>query len=281
MSLLPTSILGSHAQSPAPSSSGPDRSSSNSGRLKNVGLAQGKSALAKIRVLLRRSANFKQMDFELAAWQMTYLFVAPRRVYRNVYYHKQTKNTWARDDPAIVLLLCGCLAAAGLLWGIFYAHYTPVHVIQTMLYMVFVDFFLAGTIVATLLWAVSNRFFTHRSHTHATDQSVEWAYSFDIHVNSFFPFFLNLYLAQLVLSPVITRANWVCLFFGNTLYLVAFSQYLYVTYLGYNALPFLIRSELLLIPVAVLFVGWIVSLLGFNVAKGVLGLYFKQPIVVP
>ena len=168
-----------------------------------------------------------------------------------------------------------------------------------MLYMVFVDFFLAGTIVATLLWAVSNRFFTHRSHTHATDQSVEWAYSFDIHVNSFFPFFLNLYLAQLVLSPVITRANWVCLFFGNTLYLgespsllpdsgnpadtspVAFSQYLYVTYLGYNALPFLIRSELLLIPVAVLFVGWIVSLLGFNVAKGVLGLYFKQPIVVP
>jgi hypothetical protein len=30
--------------------------------------------------------------------------------YRNVYYHKQTKNTWARDDPALVLLQCGCLA---------------------------------------------------------------------------------------------------------------------------------------------------------------------------
>ena len=33
-------------------------------------------------------------DFELAAWQVTYLFFSPRRVYRNVYYHKQTKNTW-------------------------------------------------------------------------------------------------------------------------------------------------------------------------------------------
>jgi hypothetical protein len=58
------------------------------------------------------------------------------------------------------------------------------------------------------------------------------------------------------------------------LFTVAFSQYLYVTYLGYNALPFLIRSELLLFPVVVLFVGWVVSLLGFNVAKGVLGAYF-------
>jgi hypothetical protein len=63
-------------------------------------------------------------------------------------------------------------------------------------------------------------------------------------------------------------ADWLMLF------TVAFSQYLYVTYLGYNALPFLIRSELLLFPVVVLFVGWVVSLLGFNVAKGVLGAYF-------
>lgn len=55
---------------------------------------------------------------------------------------------------------------------------------------------------------------------------------------------------------------------------VAFTQYLYVTYLGYNALPFLIRSELLLFPVVACFAGWIVSLLGFNVAKSVLGVYF-------
>lgn len=55
----------------------------------------------------------------------------------------------------------------------------------------------------------------------------------------------------------------------------AFSQYLYVTYLGYNALPFLIRSELILFPIVILFAGWVVSLLGFNVAKGVLDVYFR------
>ena len=108
---------------------------------------------------------------------------------------------------------------AGLLWGIVYARYPPLKILQTMLHMIFVDFFLVGVVIATFLWAATNRFFTHASHTHATDQSVEWAYSFDIHVNSFLPFFLNLYVAQLVLSPVITRTNWVCLLFGNTLYL--------------------------------------------------------------
>lgn len=205
---------------------------------------------------------------------------------------------------------------AGLLWSIFYAHYSPIQTLQTILQMILVDFFALGILISTALWALSNRFFTHSSHTHATDQSVEWAYAFDVHVNSFFPLFVNLYLAQLLLSPVITRSAFPCLLVGNTLYLgesgrflvpddappfgsrsqssyssspnpltsallslfvlaVAFTQYLYVTYLGYNALPFLIRSELLLFPVVVFFCLWVVSLLGFNVAKSVLSMYFR------
>ena len=42
----------------------------------------------------------------------------------------------------------------------------------------------------------------------------------------------------------------------------------------YAALPFLIRSELLLAPLLPLFVGYIVSLLGFNVGRWVLNAYF-------
>lgn len=83
----------------------------------------------------------------------------------------------------------------------------------------------------------------HASHTHATDQRVEWPYAFDVHAvrlprvwhcadmpqNSFFPLFLQLYVAQLLLAPVVTRSNWICLLVGNTLYLSAFTQYVYVT----------------------------------------------------
>ena len=39
------------------------------------------------------------------------------------------------------------------------------------------------------------------------------------------------------------------------------------------ALPFLIRTELLLAPLLPLFVGYIVSLLGFNVGRWVLNAY--------
>jgi hypothetical protein len=73
----------------------------------------------------------------------------------------------------------------------------------------------------------------------------------------------------------------------------SFAQYIYGIYLGLNgvcvlvsdgasngltcsasALPFLIRSELLLAPLLPLFAAYVVSLLGFNVAKFVLPLYF-------
>ena len=70
-----------------------------------------------------------------------------------------------------------------------------------------------------------------------------------------------------------------------------FAQYIYGVYLGLNgeslrnprlqsthgiylALPFLIRTELLLAPLLPLFAAYIVSLLGFNVAKHVLPFYF-------
>ena len=45
--------------------------------------------------------------------------------------------------------------------------------------------------------------------------------------------------------------------------------------MGLNALPFLVRSELLLAPLIPLFGAYVVSLLGFNTAKHVLDLYFR------
>ena len=53
------------------------------------------------------------------------------------------------------------------------------------------------------------------------DTAVEWAYAFDVHINAFFPLYLTLYVAQLFLVPVILKTNWVCLWVGNTFYLVA------------------------------------------------------------
>ena len=41
----------------------------------------------------------------------------------------------------------------------------------------------------------------------------------------------------------------------STLFLIAGIQYWYVMYLGYNALPFVVRSELLISPILPIIVG--------------------------
>ncbi|KAH9988798.1 UNC-50-like protein [Russula compacta] len=232
------------------------------------------SVTNRLPVMLRRLLKFQQMDFELAAWQLTYLCIAPKRVYRNVYFHKQTKNTWARDDPAILILMTGAMLVAAIAWSVVWS-YGLYDALRLVFLMVFRDSLLVGVISATLLWFFANRaLLSPPSHSTPTDTGVEWAYAFDVHTNAFFPLYLTLYVAQLFLVPIILKTNWVCLWVGNTFYLVAFAQYIYGVYLGLNALPFLIRTELLLAPLLPLFVGYIVSLLGFNVGRWVLNAYF-------
>ncbi|KAI0360332.1 UNC-50-like protein [Trametes cingulata] len=231
-------------------------------------------APARVPTIFKRLTRFHQMDFELAAWQLTYLCISPKRVYRNVYFHKQTKNTWARDDPAILYLISACLCVSAIAWSVVYS-YGFWKAIELAIVMILRDFLLFGCVVATIIWFFANRvLLSPPSHSTPEDAKVEWAYAFDVHTNAFFPLYLTLYLAQLFLVPIILKTRWICLFISNTLYLAGFAQYIYGIYLGLNALPFLVRTELLLAPLLPLFTGYIVSLLGFNVAQHVLPLYF-------
>ncbi|KAI0654873.1 UNC-50-like protein [Cubamyces menziesii] len=240
----------------------------------NGGQYRGSSVSSRIPVIFRRLLRFQSMDFELAAWQLTYLCISPKRVYRNVYFHKQTKNTWARDDPAILILIAACLCVSAVAWSVVYS-YSIWGAIQLAFLMIFRDFFLGGVAVATIIWFFANKvLLSPPSHSTPDDAKVEWAYAFDVHTNAFFPLYLTLYLAQLFLVPIILKNRWICLFISNTLYLAGFAQYIYGIYLGLNTLPFLVRTELLLAPLLPLFTGYIISLLGFNVAKHVLPLYF-------
>lgn len=232
------------------------------------------SVSSRIPLVFRRLHRFQQMDFEVALWQLSYLCLAPKRVYRNVYYHKQTKNTWARDDPAILVLLFCCISVVAAVWAFVYS-YTLLGAIQLGLVMILRDFLLVGLVMATLVRLFANAvLLSPSSHSSPSDTSVEWAYVFDVHTNAFFPFFLTVYVAQLFLLPVILKDRWICLLIGNTLYLAGFSQYIYGIYLGLSTLPFLIRAEILLSPLLPLFASYLVSLVGINVASHVLPAYF-------
>ncbi|CAG8653269.1 2670_t:CDS:2 [Funneliformis mosseae] len=254
---------------------------------------------ASIPLFLRRLFRFPQMDFEFALWQMLYLCIAPRRVYRNIYYHKrknvkiiqesdliyfikifdfkllETKNQWARDDPAFVVILSFFLGVSAIAWGLVYGH-GLIGILKMSLFMVFVDFVVVGMIISTICWVFANRFLTHRHTIHAVEQTVEWAYAFDVHCNSFFPLFLILYVAQFFLMRVLIKDIWICLFLGNTMYLIAIGYYCYITFLGYNALPFLLHTEMFLYPVALFLIVYVISLFGFHISANVLQLYFGR-----
>lgn len=142
------------------------------------------TAGAKRYKYLRRLLHFRQMDFEFALWQMLYLFTSPQRVYRNFHYRKQTKDQWARDDPAFLVLLsiwlCGTshvlMAWPGYLSSVF-AFISWFHLflavstigfglvldmgaletLKLLLWVVFVDCIGVGLLISTFMWWVVNR----------------------------------------------------------------------------------------------------------------------------
>jgi hypothetical protein len=80
------------------------------------------------------------------------------------------------------------------------------------------DFILTSLLIALVLYFIANKLLVSRdpnSHSVVSDSSVEYAYAFDVAVNSFFPAVLTLHVGLVVLAGVVVRDNWVCLFVGK------------------------------------------------------------------
>ncbi|KAJ2841956.1 hypothetical protein J3B02_005725, partial [Coemansia erecta] len=108
---------------------------------------------------------------------MLYLLVSPKRVYRNIYYHKQTKNQWARDDPAFIILQVAGIIVMAAAYSVVYG--VGIHgFIKALVQLLLVNYFFFGMFMATVTWYVANRFLRHQN-VHVADQQVEWMYAFD------------------------------------------------------------------------------------------------------
>jgi hypothetical protein len=226
--------------------------------------------------VIKRLLRPPTLDFETAIWEILYLIIAPRKVYKSLYYHKQTKNTWARDDPSFIILLSFFLIASAIAWGLAYSPGVG-PILKLMVSMVLIDFLATGVIIATLGWLFANRFLRQQNRgvmSIGGEGELEWAYCFDVHCNSFLVIWLCLYIIQFIMLPVLNRTNWVSMFLGNTLYLVAFSYYFTITFLGYSNMPFLEHTELLLFPIPIFVILYIISLFGFSAVRAVVHLYF-------
>lgn len=180
-----------------------------------------------------------------------------------------------RADPAFVAIMVYFMAVSSLGYAIAF-HKRFGGFLKGILYAIVVDFGLVGIIAASIGWYLANQYLLmDNTGPHTTEQKVEWLYAFDIHCNSFFPFFILLYVVQYFLLLVLIRESFVCTLLANTMYALAFSYYLYVTFLGYDALPFLQNTTVFLYPIAAVAAIYLLAcLLNFNICRFIMTSYF-------
>ncbi|KAH0856869.1 hypothetical protein HID58_085130, partial [Brassica napus] len=182
----------------------------------------------------RRIVKWQQMDVEYTFWQMLNLCTSPKVVYQHTKYHKQTKNQWARDDPAFIVICSLLLIVATLAYCATYDH-SGSHAVVVVVSVFLTHFLITGAVIATCCWFLTNSYLREEApNSHVVEQRVEWLYTFDVHCNSFFPMFVLLYVVHYFLSPLLITHGFIALLLSNLLFMVGASYYHYLNFLGYD-----------------------------------------------
>ncbi|GMN37752.1 hypothetical protein TIFTF001_007073 [Ficus carica] len=166
----------------------------------------------------------------------------------------ETKNQWARDDPAFVVICSLLLAVATMAYCAAYDH-SAGHSVFVVISVLLFHFLITGILLGTFCWL----------------------YAFDVHCNSFFPMFVMLYVIHYFLSPLLVAHGFIPVLLSNLLFMVAASYYHYLNFLGYDVLPFLERTTFFLYPIGVVIVlSPIFILIGFNPSRYFMNIYFSH-----
>ena len=184
------------------------------------------------------------------------------------------------------------------IYTIFFGHHSFMNFIAIILESIFFDFLLVTTILSSIFWFITNKYLSINSsinnkqninynniNQNANDfnsNKVEWLYSFDVHCNSYFIYFIISNVLVLILTPILLQKSLLSLILGNSIYLAAAIAYFYVTFLGYDgmnkylfilisstshihfeytALPIIKHSEKLLYPLPIIIILYIISML--------------------
>ncbi|XP_028070975.1 uncharacterized protein LOC114273392 isoform X3 [Camellia sinensis] len=94
--------------------------------------------------------------------------------YQHTKYHKQTKNQWARDDPAFIVICCLLLAVSTLAYCAAYDHSVS-HAVFVIIAVLVFHFLLVGVVLATCCWFLTNNYLREEApNSHVVEQRVEW-----------------------------------------------------------------------------------------------------------
>ncbi|CAJ0580686.1 unnamed protein product, partial [Mesorhabditis spiculigera] len=231
------------------------------------------TAWEKVRKYSRRLVYFRQMDFQLASWQMLCLLAQPQAVYKNFLYRKRSKDQYARDDPAFLVLLAASLIGTSILYA-FCLGLSLWGFIKFVLWVIFVDCISFGAVVATILWFISNKWMRKSG----SQEDVEWGYAFDVHLNAFFPFLIFVHgLLPIIFPMLIDYPTFMSRALGNGIWILAAVYYVYITFLGYTAIPYLRNTHYFLYPMSFLLMAYVGSVTaGWNISQTAMALYHAR-----
>ena len=258
----------------------------------------GGGRAAQVSQFLHRLADVGQMDWQAAYYQMVTIVTKPADAFKTAYYRKRTKNQWARDDPAFLVVQAAFLAAATLAYAVALGVPPGLFTYVELLFeTVALGWLGAGAALASIGWWFSNKHLRAPPHEQSVEQEVEWAYCFDIHCNAFFALFLVLYPLQFGLLPLLLAGesssgggaagagagggSFFALILANTLWAFGAAAYFYITFLGYMSLPFLDPNGCVyfMYPIGLIVLLYLSSIglypigYGFNMARVAIG-YF-------
>ena len=186
------------------------------------------------------------MDFEAASDQLlSLLSLDSSRAYTHFFYRKQTKNQWARDDPAFVVLqlyfvfICTLSYIVALDQPNFWGY------IWLCVYNIIINWLFIAVVMASTTCYIANKFL-RVNHSHSIEQKVEWLFAFDVHLNASFSNLMITNVLQYFLLPFLTKRNILCCFTSIILHGIGGVVYSYHTYLGFKTLPYLGNPQIFL-----------------------------------
>ena len=111
-----------------------------------------------------------------------------------LFINSETKNQFARDDPAFLTLLSLVLLISSLMFGLV-MQLSAFNLFKFVIWVICIDCIGVGLLIASIYWFVANKFLIKNDSSNNTD--VEWAYCFDVHLNAFLPLIIVLHVFQL------------------------------------------------------------------------------------
>lgn len=209
----------------------------------------GERLLSQIPLFLQRAVQIDQMEFDSALLQMHSLCVNPSLVSKMIRARKATKNRFYRDDPGfvvlqVVFLIIFSVAVGFTAFGVFGISSTVFHIFWNL-----VSYAIWSLVLTSVSWWISNNWLLNNSYMGDLHREVDWPFSFDIHCNGYFFYFMWSKVFSFLSLPILCLSPFFSRLVGNSLLLVGVSGYFYITFLGYLELPMVIQQQKLLYPI--------------------------------